>query len=266
MTKTWSYRSPEQILKELWIETPEDIDIEAIATYCSATIVYEALSGCEARLLGKANKAIITVNSRSPRERQRFSAGHELGHWMRDRGRMAFSCDDSAFNSEWDAEKENPERNANCYSADLLLPKSMFANHAQKRPITFETVRDLSASFQTSLTATAIRLVELGSYPAMIVCNEKNGRRRWFVRSSDIPRSLWPRNKPASYTIASEILRGVAQPQGPVEVSSAGWFDCPGSDRYAIQEDSLQITTELVLSLLWWKDERQLIEMEENDL
>lgn len=249
----------------MWITTPEDIEIEAIAADCNATIVYEPLHGCEARILGKGDKAIITVNSRSRRERQRFSAGHELGHWMRDRGRMAFSCDDYVLNSEWDAENENPEHNANRYSADLLLPGSMFAIRAKNRPITLETVRDLSESFQTSLTATAIRLVELGSFPAMIVCNEKQGCRRWFVRNPDVPTKLWPRDKPASYTIASELLRGITGPQQPVAVSSAGWFDYPGSDGYAIQENSFQITPELVLTLLWWKDERQLIEIEESE-
>ena len=184
---------------------------------------------------------------------------------MRNHSRIAFGCDDYALNSEWDAENENPERNANRYSADLLLPQSMFATRAKNRPITFETVRDLSGSFQTSLTSTAIRLVELGSFPAMVLCNENNGRRRWFVRNSDVPTSLWPRDKPASYTIASDLLRGIFAPQHPVEVSSAGWFDYPGSDRYAIQEDSFQITPELVLSLLWWNVERQLIEMEDSN-
>ncbi|WP_236858334.1 ImmA/IrrE family metallo-endopeptidase [Cereibacter sphaeroides] len=40
-----------------------------------------------ARHASSANdKAIITVNSRSPAARQRFSIAHELGHWHHHRG------------------------------------------------------------------------------------------------------------------------------------------------------------------------------------
>jgi hypothetical protein len=83
---------PEQILSLLGITEPEDIDIEAIAFACGATILKEPLTGCEANIIGRGDKAIITVNSKSIPGRQRFSAGHELGHWMKDRGESAFGC------------------------------------------------------------------------------------------------------------------------------------------------------------------------------
>lgn len=84
-------KPPATVLSELGVSVPSDIVIEGIAEYCGATIVYEPLDGCEARILGAGDRAIITVNANSPRPRQRFSAGHELGHWMRDRRKLAFS-------------------------------------------------------------------------------------------------------------------------------------------------------------------------------
>ena len=72
MTSVSSYKSPATLLEELGITEPLDIKIEAIAEYCDATIVYEPLKGCEARILGHGDRAIITVNSTSLRERQRF--------------------------------------------------------------------------------------------------------------------------------------------------------------------------------------------------
>ena len=77
--------SPEQVLAKLGISEPGDLDIEAIAYYCGATILYESLTGCEATILGNGKKAIITVNQDGHPGRRRFSAGHELGHWMIDR-------------------------------------------------------------------------------------------------------------------------------------------------------------------------------------
>src|SRR5437867_9520652 len=92
-----AFKRAETILEELGIENPEDIDVEAIAQYCGATVVYEDLGGCEARILGYGDRAIIAVNESSPRVRQRFSVGHELGHWMNDRGRASFACEGTAF-------------------------------------------------------------------------------------------------------------------------------------------------------------------------
>lgn len=259
MTATSVYRSPSALLKELGITEPEDIHIEAIAEYCSATIVYESLEGCEARIIGYADQAIITVNIASPRERQRFSAGHELGHWMRDRGNIAFACIGKMFATEWSA--DNPEQRANRYAADLLLPESMFRPRAESREITFATVIDLAATFQMSRTATAIRLVELGSFPALIVCNEL-GQRKWFVRGPDVPKVIWPQDKPGHNTLAYDLLHGAAVPSGSVDVWADEWINHPHADRYSLREDSIRITSNLVLSLLWWKDESQLLELE----
>jgi IrrE N-terminal-like domain len=253
------YRPPPALLEELGISEPQDIHIEAIAEYCGATIVYERLEGCEARIIGHGDQAIITVNNSSPRERQRFSGAHELGHWMHDRGKVAFACTDHAFAAEWS--HDNPERRANRYAADLLLPRPMFSQYARRREMTFATVRDLATRFCTSLTATTIRLVELGSFPAMVVCSEL-GHRRWFIRGPDIPETLWPRNEVGLQTIARDLAQGAGAAEGPVDVYADGWIDHPDAHRYTVREDSVGITTRLVLSLLWWKDERQLSALE----
>jgi hypothetical protein len=258
MTPVSFYKSPATLLEELGITEPQDIKIEAIAEYCHATIVYEPLQGCEARIIGRNDRAIITVNSHSLRERQRFSGAHELGHWMRDRGKIAFVCADRIFAAEW--WEDNPEVRANRYAADVLLPPSMFCSRAKNREMTFATVRDLAKEFQTSLTATAIRLVELGSFPAMLVCYEL-GHRRWFTRGQDVPQILWPRSELGRYTVAYDLTHGTATGEGPVDVYADGWFDIRNADRYEVREDSIRISDRFVLSLLWWKDERQILEL-----
>src|SRR2546427_1959685 len=123
------YIAPDMVLEELGIRDPEDIKIEAIAEHCGATILYERLEGAEARILGYGERAIITVNGAAPRARQRFSGAHELGHWMCDRGKIAFACTDRSFTREW--LDDNPERRANQYAAELLLPQKMFSPRAK---------------------------------------------------------------------------------------------------------------------------------------
>ena len=129
---------PEKILSLLGISEPEDLDIDAIAFACGATILRQPLTGCEANIIGSGDKAIITVNIKSIPGRQRFSSGHELGHWMKDRGQNAFGCSKRQMNSEWT--DNNAETRANRFASDLLLPLSMFVPLAKARPITLETV------------------------------------------------------------------------------------------------------------------------------
>jgi len=97
-----AYKSPSKLLDELGITEPHEIHIEAIAQYCGATILYERLDGCAARILGNANEAIITIDDRSSLERKRFSAGHELGLWLRDPEKIRFFCTDQMMQAEWE--------------------------------------------------------------------------------------------------------------------------------------------------------------------
>jgi hypothetical protein len=260
---TSAYRPPAVILDELGITEPSDINIEAIAQYCGATIVYEPLDGSAARILGAGGRAIITVDASAARPRQRFSAGHELGHWMRDRGKVAFSCIDRDLLREWD--EDNPERRANRYAADLLLPRKMVERAARGMPLTFASARELSATFMTSLIATALRLVELGTLPGMLVCTERTGR-KWFVRSPLVPDTLWPLRAPGSATVAARLLAGAApSSQAPEVVDADDWIDHPNAKNYEIVEDSRLVGDGLVMSMLWWQNEAQILAFNDDE-
>ena len=266
MIPGWSYRTPLTLLQDLGITEPEEIDIEAIAQYCRATIQYKPLEGCQARIIGYGNRAIIAVSSSERRARQRFSGAHELGHWMCDHNHISFSCSEKELATEWS--KDNPERRANRYAADLLLPEFMFRPRSKDRDITFDTVHDLASQFNMSLTATAIRLVEFGSFPSIIVCNDKN-KLRWFSKDRDLPSAIRLRDRPGRATIAYDLLHGAESPGHPVDVYADSWIDREDADRYSIREDSIRISLRdgltLVVSLLWWKDERQLLDLELQD-
>lgn len=255
--------APDQILNLLGITEPEDLDIEAIAYACGATIVPQPLTGCEANIIGFGERAIITVNSNSILTRRRFSAGHELGHWMRDRGQNAFGCQDGQLQSEWTA--NNPEVRANRFASDLLLPTAMFVPRAKGRPITLDTVGDLATLFKMSQTATAIRLVTYGSFPAMLLYYE-DGHRKWFLRSSnDIPASLWPHERVDPDSIAASLLANTLTDGKAGDVRTDRWFERKGGEKYYIRESCLRTGSDSILVLLWWEDEKQLIDIAEEE-
>ena len=259
METSSSGQTPAEILAELGIREPEDLDIEAIAQHCGATIQYKPLSGCEARIMGLDDAAIITINVNSSVERQRFSGGHELGHWMRDRRTASFRCDEQMFVREWSI--DNPEKRANRFASDLLIPAKMFRPLSKSLPITFASVQLLADIFKMSLSATAIRLVEYGSYPAMLICNSAVGR-EWYVASSTVERRLWPVDRPGQVTQAAALLNRRPQAEGPQDIRADHWIKNFRADRYWIKEDSILWTDQSVLSLIWWEDESQLIDLD----
>jgi len=253
------FPSIDALLDDLGITEPEELDLRVIAQHCGATIVSKPLDGCAARIVGNEDRAIITVDSKSKIERQRFSAGHELGHWMFDRGKVSlYSCEENLFLREWS--KNNPEARANRYASDLLLPLRMFKpRSATLKRIDFNTVKDIAKVFTTSLTATAIRLVEHGPLPAMLICSSAEGL-EWSARGDETKR-LWPL-KPGPDTYAYDILDG-GDEEAAGDVSADAWFDHPIADRYQIHEHSVRGYGGLVLSLLWWRNENMLMKLDD---
>ena len=108
-------------LNELAITDPKEIDLEAIAYVKSARIKEEPLKGCEARIVGAGDRAIITVNSESSIERKKFSIGHELGHWFKDRGKVGDLCSKKDMDENSKGIKPK-EKIANQFASELLIP------------------------------------------------------------------------------------------------------------------------------------------------
>jgi hypothetical protein len=260
-----SATQPAALIKDLGISKPEDIDIEAIAQFCGAMIMYEPLYGCAARILGTEDRAIISVAADAPRPRQRFSAGHELGHWHYDRGRIALTCTEETMTTAWSDAGSFREKRANRYAADILLPSFLFDPQASRLETGLGAIRQLAATFETSLTATAIRFVESAIKPSVLVCSGQN-RRRWFFSGRDVPKHLWPRKIPGSSTQAHDLLHTAATSvSGPTEVDADEWFDHHDAHNYVVMEESFRVMPSLILSLIWWKNERQLLDLEEDE-
>ena len=146
------------LLKSLGITEPAEIDIYAIAQSRGATVVEKPVTGCEARIVGYGERAIIVVNSESIPSRKRFSAAHELGHWMRDAGTIGLGCNPEALIGSVGAkcgDKGKPLRER------FALAEVHVRTSREGRPITFETASSIADVFQTSLTATSIRLIDM---------------------------------------------------------------------------------------------------------
>lgn len=246
----------ESLLKDLGVAVAVDIDIEAIAYHVGAIIKYRPLKGCEGRIIGTNDRAVITVNSQAIISRQRFSAAHELGHWHHHRG-QSLICGSNDINNpakEW----RDPERVADNYAADLLMPQFLLRPRANAiGKVSFQAAESLRKEFRTSMTATAIRLIEYGPEPAMLVCHTARGR-KWFRRSHDIPSKWFPRQELDKESSARDVLNGRMDRSTRELVSADVWFDRWGADQHDLYEETWRIRHSEILTLLVFKDYEML--------
>lgn len=239
----------ETLLQEFGISDPAEIDLEAIADLMGVTVRVIPLDGCEARITGNGDTAIVAVNSRSSVERQRFSIGHELGHWHFHRHRMLM-CQASDIGGHSSKAKQ-AEQAADRFAADLLMPRYLFQPAMQQQDkINFKTIRALAQQFGASITATAIRCVESRNVSAILVCHTANGR-QWFRRSPGVPDRWFPQDTLDADSPAFDVMfnKG-ADDLLPQRIPADAWFDRTEAQYYEIREQSVRIGFGQILTLL----------------
>jgi Zn-dependent peptidase ImmA (M78 family) len=239
----------ERILLDLGITAPKDIDLDAIAWTRGAVVHYRPLDKCEATIVGSHKRAVITVNSRSIPTRRRFSLAHEMGHWHFHKGRVLYCAPSDVGNPAHDA--LNPERQADDFASDLILPNYLFRPFALKleKP-SLPLVREIAEEFQASVTATLLKLVQNNLFPIILICHTKS-RRRWFRKSALIPNWWFPREDLDPDSFAFDMLfKGTEEDFHPRRIGAGAWFTFRNCDRFEIQEQSFRLPLEQVLTVL----------------
>lgn len=248
-------QQPCDIMKSLGIYSPQDIDLDLIAYSLGAEVKCVSLSDCEGYIIGSEDKAIITINKDAQSERQRFSLGHEIGHWVNDRKlNLTYRCTTTDMRQHTPQKsnfRQQKEVRANQFSAELLIPNHIVTPYLAELDITFESVSALADMFNVSRTSTAIRLVELSPFPCMLICYDRTGNRRWFRRSHIIPEHFWPHKK--IITPKAVSLLGTAE-----EVDADIWIDEDKAIFYSVTQSTFS-NSYGTLVLLWWKDEAHLL-------
>ena len=191
---------PEQLVDAIIQQNPDidlPIPIEELARLAGISSIEPLASeGFEGTLIANAEKSTgaIYYSSLSPRPRQRFTIGHELGHFLLPWHRQTtFKCtaDDigSRANKEWEVQ-------ANQFAAELLIPQKLLKPRLLKlKDPEIDHVLTLAAEFGTSITMTAHRLAERSDYACAFVFSKDN-QVRYSVKSAhfDEQLCLWKGN------------------------------------------------------------------------
>lgn len=183
----------ENLLWEYGIESPEEIDLEAIAADRGIAVRRRHLESADARLVATANAGIITVNSSTSEKRQRFSIGHEIGHWERDHKHGLINLCTKSDLAQHNQLAKNSEAEANIFSADLILPPYLVSPRMQGKEASIDLVLNICEEFRASREATGIRVARLARTATMVVVFGQRGR-KWAITNSSWPHYVSPAN------------------------------------------------------------------------
>lgn len=181
--KTIAAVKARDLLKELNILEPDEINVELIAAYKNAPVRYEPLEGMDGRIVREGNSAIITVNSGINYVGQkRFVIAHELGHFFLHPKTRQLETVNQEQTTNWSDQQEIEEYEANIFAAELLMPSAMFSQMIKGKTPSFELVESLQKEFKTTLTATAVQYV-LNTKEECAVVSCSGRQRVWFIAS-----------------------------------------------------------------------------------
>lgn len=154
----------------------------------------------------------------------------------------------------------SPEKIADRYAADLLMPRYLFQPRVRALSrVTFGGIKTLADIFNTSVTATAIRLIDLDHVPGFIICHGSKGR-RWFARAPSVPQRWYPRDDLDRDSFAFGV-QFAARPDvpSPRKIGADAWFDRADASRFYIREQTIRVRDD-TLTLLLIDDEDMLEE------
>jgi len=236
----------EEIIRGLQIRNPSEILILEIAMERGAFVNEKHLEGYEASLTRKGRLGIISVNKSIPEEgRKRFAIAHELGHFeLHAASQIIFCAEDDMF--VWNENKEQ-EIEANEFAANLLMPRDIFMRYLKPEQPNMDSIIELADKFRTTLTATALRYVQLSPEPCAVAIS-KDGVIKWYSKSPGFDFHIKVGENLGKSTVEAA--------SNPAKVPASAWLAGDIDEHALIYEQSLTLRGYgVMISLLWLCDQ-----------
>jgi Zn-dependent peptidase ImmA (M78 family) len=181
--ETRARRMASDLIKIYAIDCAHDIRLEDMAMDRGVMIREGRLKGSEAHLIRIGPKGVIRVSDGiSEAGRKRFAIAHELGHWEmhEDQNQINFCTEEDISGYQGSP----MEIEANTFASELLIPTRIAGKSFGSAEPSLNAVKDLAATFGTSLTAAAVRFVQLSKEDCMVVFS-KSGIVHWWRKGKE---------------------------------------------------------------------------------
>jgi len=216
-------KSAQDIIRQLDIRKPSEIQVELIAELRGATVVESALTSSEGRLVRRGKRGKITVPFNETNiGRKRFSIGHELGHFELHSHLMSYISCSKEDMADFHGYKKR-EKEANDFSAELLMPSTLFSPLVIRKKPNMKLIQALADEFNTSITATACRYMQVTKEPCALVYSI-NGMVKWFM-TNEFPFFLKGKGDPLDEdSFAYDAFKGKGDVPSGATVSASSWM------------------------------------------
>jgi hypothetical protein len=249
--ETFCRQSANELLRQLWVESPDEIDLIALAHKAGELRIQEGgLENAEGRIVapGKTGGTIRVKAGLNP-GRRRFTIAHEIGHYIL-HPREGLDHEDNAKNfTIWTDGAEEAE--ANLFAAELLMPEFLFRPRSWKEVPSLALIDNLAKEFSTSTLATAFQFTTHTIEQVALVVSV-GGKIKWARRSKD----FWPFVATGAlhpHSAAGEIISGKSgDTHKMVKTPAYAWLPRFANSDKDISEDSRYLEWyDCVVTLLW---------------
>lgn len=244
-----------KLWRQYGFRSPDELVLEDLAWALGVAIFEGPLDSADARLVRTATRGLIRVN-RDIRQhgRKRFAIAHELGHWRLHAAiSQLLACTKEDMLARY--KESEPEAEANWFAAELLMPEVLFLPAIAGNSPKPDVIEGLAKSFSVTLTAAAVRFVELCKDHCIFVFCEA-GKVRWWRCSKDLDGPVWikPGTPVSPRTLAGRYFEGM-----PSRFKTQSVGLCEWASRYPdYAEDAVEAiiplgTTGAVIVMIWFE-------------
>jgi len=179
MSLPWTQRclaamqSAEETLRDLGIDSSDPVDVYAAIEDLGLWLVFRPLGDLLGAIVPHGSGGVLVTSQRGP-GLQRFTAAHEIGHWVMDHDELALDSEADVLRSR----DSNRERAAQIFAAYFLMPPPLVfstlgrlgINPEQLRPAeVYRLARDMHSSYEaTARHLTNMRLLNAADRDAVL--------------------------------------------------------------------------------------------------
>ncbi len=241
------------LLRDLEIDGKPDLDV--VCERLGLRVREVPSNGFDGTLVRSrsAQKGIIAVR-KSIREpaRKRFTIAHEIGHFVLPHHRLLGNVCREKVVESYKASIKPAELEANEFAGAFLLPTTAVAKRFGLSEPSLENISSVANEFETSLSATARRFVDLTDV-AVVLLWQVADRVEWFHKSDAFTYYLPLAELPASSSIAGRLFAGESVPDDFEPIEPNLWLSKRDAENVeAMREHSVRLPNyDAVITLLW---------------
>lgn len=207
----------------LELEIAPKADLDQLAAQLGLTIVEADSQSFEGALLRSSrNLSGRILVRRGIREsgRRRFTIAHEIGHYIL-HGDQQMPCSPRVIEG-WKEGQPKPEREADTFASELLLPTNETVQYVNKRWPAMEVVVDVADHFGASLMAAGRKFCDVASQACAVVWSSQR-QIRWFHGSPAFVHFIEVGKEIDFDSIAYRAYEGKPLPGEMKEVPAEAW-------------------------------------------